>query len=210
MENRVFRLRVTYRMTGRLALLSHLEVTHALERIVRRAKLPFALSQGFSPHMKISFGGALPVGVGGEREIFDLQLTAYVAPTKVLSALQQASPGDLMPIECAYVEPKAAAASVTYPFSVYEATFGHAIETVAWPPEIEVVRKGKAKTLVVDDYLVGAPLVEGSRLVFQLESTQAGTLRPDVFLGACLPDDPAISIMRVSQSEHPIDLCQGR
>ena len=64
----LFRLRVVFRKAGRLALLSHLEVARALERAVRRAGLPYAVSQGFSPHMRIAFGAALPVGVGGERE----------------------------------------------------------------------------------------------------------------------------------------------
>ena len=71
----LFRLRSTYIETGRLAMLSHLEVAHTLERTVRRAGLPFAVSQGFSPHMKIAFGAALPVGVGSTCEIFDLQLS---------------------------------------------------------------------------------------------------------------------------------------
>lgn len=77
-DPRLFRLRVTFRETGRLAMLSHLELARALERAVRRAQLPFAVSQGFSPHMRIAFGAALPVGVGGTAEIFDLFLTDYV------------------------------------------------------------------------------------------------------------------------------------
>lgn len=59
-DPRLFRLRVTFRETGRLAMLSHLELARALERAVRRAQLPFAVSQGFSPHMRIAFGAALP------------------------------------------------------------------------------------------------------------------------------------------------------
>ena len=61
-DPRLFRLRATFVEEGRLAMLSHLEVAHTLERVVRRAKLPFAISQGYSPHMKIAFGSALPVG----------------------------------------------------------------------------------------------------------------------------------------------------
>ena len=80
-DPRLFRLRVTFRETGRLAMLSHLELARALERAVRRAQLPFAVSQGFSPHMRIAFGAALPVGVGGTAEIFDLFLTRRVPPT---------------------------------------------------------------------------------------------------------------------------------
>ena len=51
-DPRLFRLRVTFHETGRLAMLSHLELARALERAVRRAQLPFAVSQGFSPHMR--------------------------------------------------------------------------------------------------------------------------------------------------------------
>ena len=54
----IFRLRLTFAKQGRLAMLSHLEVARALERTVRRAGLPYAVSQGFSPHMLIAFGAA--------------------------------------------------------------------------------------------------------------------------------------------------------
>ena len=107
----LFRLRVEYCKQGRLALLSHLEIARALERAVRRADLPFAVSQGFSPHMKIAFGSALPVGVGSTCEIFDLQMTRYVAPEKALAALQAASVPDLMPYDCRYIGPRDAAAT---------------------------------------------------------------------------------------------------
>ena len=52
-DPRLFRLRVTFRETGRLALLSHLEVARALERSVRRAGLPYAVSQGFSDRKSV-------------------------------------------------------------------------------------------------------------------------------------------------------------
>lgn len=185
MDNRVFRLRVTYGKCGRLAMLSHLEVTHALERIVRRAKLPFALSQGFSPHMKIAFGSALPVGVGGLHEVFDIQLTDYIAPAKVLERLQAAAPEFLMPESCVYIEPKAPAASVAYPYSLYDAAFACPVVGLDYPAQIEVVRKKKQKTLVVADFLVGLPSLEGEHVIFQLKSGDTGSLRPDVFLDSC-------------------------
>ncbi len=204
MESRTFRLRVTYRKTGRVAMLSHLEITHALERIVRRAHLPFALSQGFSPHMKIAFGSALPVGIGGKQEIFDLQLTDYIAPAKVLASLQDAAPVDLMPIECRYIESKEKAASVAYPFSLYEAVLENPIDDLDWPCEIEVVRKGKTKTLVVSNYLVGKPTLDGNRIIFQLESKDTGNLRPDVLLAKMVNPDEVVSVTRIAQSSNPI------
>ena len=63
-----FRFRVVFGKTGRLKLLSHLEVARACERAVRRADLPFAVTRGYTPRMKVAFGPALPVGAEGVAE----------------------------------------------------------------------------------------------------------------------------------------------
>lgn len=212
MEPRRFKLRVTYGKSGRLALLSHLEVTHALERMVRRAELPFALSNGFSPHMKLSFGSALPVGIGSTCEIFDLTLDEYVPPQKALAALQGAAPAELLPSDAKYVEPSEKAASVAFPFSLYEAVFTEPVESVSWPDEIEVVRKKKPKTLKVADYLVGEPEVCGNAVRFQLQTKDTGSLRPDLFAYAMMDNmttqgggAPSLaSITRISQGASRI------
>ena len=183
-EQRVFRMRVTFCKQGRLALLSHLEIARALERAVRRAGLPFAISQGFSPHMKIAFGAALPVGVGGMREIFDLQLVRYISPEKALSALQAASVPDLMIKDCFYIEPGDDAASVAYPVSTYRALLSCAPSRLIAPREIRIVRKRKERVLVPADFLVGPIELRGSVVTFSLEAKPTGSLRPDVLLQA--------------------------
>ena len=206
---RLFRLRATYVEQGRLAMLSHLEVAHALERTVRRADLPFAVTQGFSPHMRLAFGSALPVGVGSTCEVFDVWLTRYVAPAKALASLQAASTPDLMVQECAYVESSAPAASVAFPLSTYEARFSRAPEPheLAVPESIVRVRKKKGKTiekvLVVADYLVGDMQLDGAVATFTLRSGQEGALRPDMLLAESLAgaaDDLHVeSITRIAQ-----------
>ncbi|MEA5020694.1 MAG: TIGR03936 family radical SAM-associated protein [Gordonibacter sp.] len=185
-DPRNFRLRVTFCKQGRLALLSHLEVARALERAVRRAGLPFAISQGFSPHMKIAFGAALPVGVGGLRESFDLQLTRYVSPEQALDALQAASAPDLMVKSCQYIEAGAPAASVAYPISTYRALLSCAPSVLPLPNEIVVVRKKKEKVLQVPDFIVGDVELTGSVITFSLEAKPTGSLRPDVLLNASI------------------------
>ena len=200
---RVFRLRCTFTELGRLALLSHLEVAHTLERTVRRAQLPFAVSQGFSPHMKIAFGAALPVGVGSTCEIFDLQLTRYVAPDKALRALQQASVPDLMVQECFYIEKSAPAASVAFPLSTYRVVFEAPVARIGVPEMISVVRKRKEKVLTVADFLVSPFELadDGTVATFTLEAKPTGSLRPDVFLANCELAAPISSITRIAQSE---------
>ena len=185
-DNRVFRLRVVFVKQGRLAMLSHLEIARALERVVRRAGLPFAVSQGFSPHMKIAFGAALPVGVGGMQEIFDLQMTDYVAPAKALAALQGATTPDLMCTNCFYIEARDAAASVAYPLSTYRARLSSAPGRWQMPDEVRIVRKKKEKVLRPADFLVGDMRIDGDEIEFTLEAKESGSLRPDVLMAACL------------------------
>ncbi len=180
-------------------MLSHLEVAHALERTVRRAGLPFAISQGFSPHMKIAFGAALPVGVGSTCEIFDLQLREYVAADKALAALQRASVADLMVQECRYIENSAPAASVAFPFSTYEVRFCDPVSNIQVPESITVVRKRKEKVLVVGDYLAEPIVCEGMRATFTLEAKPTGSLRPDVLLQHCDVPASIVSITRIAQ-----------
>lgn len=219
-DPRLFRLRVTFRETGRLAMLSHLEVARALERAVRRAKLPYAVSQGFSPHMRIAFGAALPVGVGGTAEFFDLFLTDYVAPQKALEVLQQASPTDLYPTAAEYIEPRAAAASVACPVSTYEVVLSEAPAQVEVPRAITVVRKKKEKTLVVADFLVGpVELLEpgkaaegdqvevpvqggGATVRFTLEAKPTGSLRADAFVRELIA--ATVAADHASESLHPV------
>lgn len=205
MEKRNFRLRVSFAKGGRLSYLSHLEVTHALERMIRRSGLPYALSEGFSPHMKISFGSALGVGIGSTCEIFDITLTDYIAPKKALSLLQENASDDLMPYDAAYVDKQASAASVAFPYSAYIGDFSEELPDFVIPEEITVVKKKKQKTLNVADYLIEDPIIDGNRLIFQLKSSNSGSLRPDVFLKSCnLPDLKTLT--RIRQAESPVDL----
>lgn len=185
-DPRRFRLRVRYVKAGRLAMLSHLEVTHALERIVRRSGLPFALSEGFSPHMKMAFGPALPVGVGGAEEVFDVLLTSYVAPDRALSALTEAAPADLAPIQAAYVEPTAPAASVAFADSTYEVVLDAPLDALHVPDEVIVSRKGKEKTLLTADFLVGEAQLAERGFTFTLRARETGSLRADAFADACI------------------------
>lgn len=67
-------LRAEYRLGPELRFLSNLDAMHLIERALRRADLPYALSAGFNPHIRLSMGTVLPVGLWGEREYFDLEL----------------------------------------------------------------------------------------------------------------------------------------
>jgi radical SAM-linked protein len=69
------RFRVQYRKGPEVRFLSHLDLMRALTRAFRRADLPLAFSEGFSPHPRVAFGPPLTLGFVSRAEFLDLQLS---------------------------------------------------------------------------------------------------------------------------------------
>ncbi|BBH66541.1 radical SAM protein [Actinoplanes sp. OR16] len=90
----VQRIRLRYAKRGPLRFTSHRDFARAFERALRRAAVPIAYSQGFTPHPKISYASAAPTGVGSEAEYLEIGLQAPVDPEQLRVALDAAlSPG---------------------------------------------------------------------------------------------------------------------
>ncbi len=74
------------------AFLSQLELQAILERSLRRAQLPMTFSQGFHPLPLLSFGRALPVGVGSQAEWFAITLRQNIPAKEVAQRLENHLP----------------------------------------------------------------------------------------------------------------------
>ncbi len=72
--------------------ISHLDMQRLFQRALRRAKLPCAYSQGFNPHMLVSFACALPVGVCSKAEYAEVVLERFVPPTECMARLNEVLP----------------------------------------------------------------------------------------------------------------------
>jgi radical SAM family uncharacterized protein/radical SAM-linked protein len=66
-----FRYRATFAKGEQVKYLSHLDLTRALPRAFRRAKIKLGYSRGFHPMPLIQYGPALGVGTVGENELID-------------------------------------------------------------------------------------------------------------------------------------------
>ncbi len=63
--------RIRFAKLGRAAFLGHLDLVRLLQRCFRRAGLPLAVTRGFSPKPRVSFGPALGLGVPSLGELVD-------------------------------------------------------------------------------------------------------------------------------------------
>lgn len=98
-----YRLRLCHQKLGRLRFLSHLELVGAMERAIRRARLPVVLRGRYNPHLRLSFGPPLPVGVSGQREYVDLYLKEKIGQETVMRGLNELLPPELTVTDAAYV-----------------------------------------------------------------------------------------------------------
>ena len=72
--------------------MSHLDLMHTWERVIRRSQLPLAFSQGFNPHPKMNFASAVAVGTTSDAEYMDLEFTEELTLDDIKEALYPAVP----------------------------------------------------------------------------------------------------------------------
>lgn len=98
-----FRLRIKYRKGEKVKYISHRDLMRVFIRAIRRAKLPIAYSQGYNPHMKISWGQALKVGATSEGELAELHFERPYNADRLMVQLNAVLPPGLEVIDAAMV-----------------------------------------------------------------------------------------------------------
>ena len=196
MSESTFRLRINYTKEERLRYLSHLEIVRCMERCIRRAGLPFAVSQGFSPHMRTAFGWALGVGIASIDEYLDVMLTDYVAVPRVLASFEGVLPKGMRVLGAQYVAAGDKSVTEEFPRSRYECVFAcgnasleqaqTALDELLSIGQITVVRKKKEKVVPFEGLLENVPSFEldpsGALRIEMVTFTEGkGSLRPDLF-----------------------------
>jgi uncharacterized protein (DUF2344 family) len=73
------RLRARFTKLGKVRFTSHRDVARMWERALRRAGLPVAYTEGFSPRPKLHFGLALTTGYESRAEFLDVDLATDLA-----------------------------------------------------------------------------------------------------------------------------------
>jgi radical SAM-linked protein len=88
----VQRIRIKYTKGEEIKFISHRDLMRVFQRAIRRAEIPIAYSQGFNPHMKISWGQALKVGKTSEEEYAELNIDGWIKPRELQERLNRTLP----------------------------------------------------------------------------------------------------------------------
>ena len=189
------KMRIAVGKTEETKYVGHLDFCRAVERALRRAKPPVAYSVGFNPHMRLSFGPALSVGVASDAEYVDVELTEPVDAAQFSRALTAKLPPGLVFVAAKPVSTTTALAAALN-LAEYQITTRvaptpenlvaaeNAVAAFQASESVPYVRrtpKGE-KTLEVKRFLAGdialASEQDGIRLTFRLRMTSSGAVKP--------------------------------
>lgn len=84
--------RLRFTKLGRIRWTSHRDVARIWERALRKAQVPLAYSEGFSPRPRISFGLALPTGAESLAEYLDVDVLGSQPGAGLAQSLTAALP----------------------------------------------------------------------------------------------------------------------
>ena len=189
-------LRLEIQKSGAVSFLSHLDYVEALQRALRRSGLPVAYSQGFNPHMKVSFGAALAVGVSSLGEWADVEITRLVSENEVETLLRPMLSESMALRKYQILEEKPKALSNLIEAASYQAEWKSDVdlgnlqqilnevgaqEEIPW----EIISPKRRKIMDIRKEIVELSLNQENEkviLVFWLKLTPLGSLKPTIFL----------------------------
>ena len=153
------RMLAVFEKGERIRHIGHLDIQRSCQRGLRRSGLPVAYSQGFNPHILITFASALSTGACGKREIMDVNMAEDVTPEEFVEKMNRAMPPEMQIREARALDNHhpslmGSVCAAVYDLMIRDAETGkkliEAIPEMMNRESIPAVRKTKTKTTECD------------------------------------------------------------
>ena len=185
------KVRIKFSKTGVMKFIGHLDTMRFFQKAIRRADIPVAYSEGFSPHMIMSFAAPLGVGTTSSGEYFDMQLAKEMPTKELVRRMNTAMVEGMEVLSAVRVEDgKASKAMSLVAAADYQVTFREGREFVPdWEekleayfaqPELPVFKKTKRSERTVDikPFIYRHDIRDGS-LFLQLAAASSNYTKPE-------------------------------
>ncbi len=208
------RIRITYAKTEGLRYTSNLDVHKVWERLLRRARLPLAYSQGFHPQPRINQAAPLPLGLISRVEMVDIWLEDDIPLDQVEQALIKSAPPGMDIKSVALVDPRAPALPTVVRSARYLATLLDPIDPIELQSRLDNLltstelvrdRRGKRYDLrpLIENVSVESLAGGLATVDIRLSVRESATGRPDEVLLAMGLDPFAARIERTELILEP-------
>ena len=176
----------------RVRHIGHLDIQRAVQRGLRRSGLPVAYSNGFNPHILVTFASALSTGACGKREIMDVKMAEDVDEKEFMERMNRSMPPELGIISARRLDDKHPALMASLQAAEYEILIRDAAQaerlTAAMGPMMEqeripAIRKTKSGLKETDiRKLIYALHSEGKKVFATLALTEKEACKPAMLM----------------------------
>ncbi len=181
---------IRFKKQGFQKYISHRDMLRVFTRAMRRAGLPVALSQGFNPHLLISFSPPIELGVASEAEYLSLNLHTEMAVAEIIRTLNRTLPIGLELVEGMAIPTKVTNLMAWIESSRYLVTVDHVPNLDQILKSIEeataIVRQRRSKRAVRDvdirPWIHDLAICNDNTFLVQLQTGQNGNLKISQFM----------------------------
>lgn len=89
------RMMLAFNKGQEVRFIGHLDLMRTIQRALRRSHLPIKYSNGFNPHIRLSFAAPLSVGVIGMRELMEVPVEDGLTEEQFVTRMNEALPSCL-------------------------------------------------------------------------------------------------------------------
>lgn len=182
---------VVFEKGERLRHIGHLDLMRTMQRALRRSDLPLQFSQGFNPHILLTFAAPLSVGMPGKREVMEIPLSTQTSAAEFIEKLNQSLPPDIVclsakPVDDRHPAPMSLLKAASYQFDFHGASaLFDAIPAFMAQEKIPAVRKTKTGDKPCDlRPMIYELKVEKGLMEATLALCESATCKPDLLLDA--------------------------
>ena len=190
----MLKVRIKFAKQGAMKFIGHLDIMRYFQKAVKRARLDAAYSEGFSPHMIMSFAAPLGVGITSEGEYFDLELKTPVSSKKAVERLNQVMVEGMEVLSVREVpEGKKGKAMSLVAAADYLVSFREGMEpgenwqekirTFMEQPEILILKKTKKNEVDIKPYIYEME-IRGESIFLKLAAGSVKNTKPELVMEA--------------------------
>ncbi len=200
-------VRLRYSRGNELKWTGHLDFVRLWDRLIRRAGIPIAYSQGFHPHPRLSFGPPLPVGVRSNDEFLDLDMTEIVDAKEFIKIIHVYSIEDLVPLEAAVFtkSPGSLVSAIErYDYHILgEISDTHMQNITEWMMNssyfVKRIKKKRTREIDIRPFVKSVEELEPGKLYLQLRSVNGATARlNELFQAFGMENEKYLDVVRDS------------
>ena len=190
------KVRVKFAKQGAMKFIGHLDIMRYFQKAIRRADIDVAYSEGFSPHMIMSFAAPLGVGVTSTAEYFDMEIQTSIPSKEAIRRLNDTMAEGMKVLSFRQIpDGKANAAMALVAAADYQVNFREGmapgddwkekVQAFMEQPEILVVKKTKKNEKEVDikPFIYDLHLDNGG-IFLQLAAGSVKNTKPELVMEA--------------------------